>query len=880
MMTENKIDKRNVEDIMGLTSLQEGMLFHYLSNPGSKQYFEQFRLQLSGKMDVERFKQAWQAVAQTNEILRAIIRWEQLEEPLQVILKQKELPIRIIDPGEQDEDQPPGLIDKILQQDQNQTIDITRDPLRITLCRIDENKSEMILTFHHILYDGWSQGIILSEFLEAYQRLLKGETPVRRQKTRVKEFFKWYQSLDRRRQEDSWKSLLEGFDTRTLLPYDKNKLGEIARVNIHSFIVPAAIKGQVDRCGQAHNITLSTMLYAAWGILLQKYNNSNDIIFGTTVSGRTPEIKGIETMVGLFINTLPLRLQTSKDNTAAQVFQSISSQLEERNQYGCEHSSLTRIKQMTGIGRESNLFDSLVVIDNYPLDNLLNRPGDLALRITSYDMFEMTNFDLTLQILLLEAGQMRMDFRFNADLFEEKTIRHMACHYLNTLEGITRDPLAKISQVQVLSQEEISQILEEFNSPDIALRVDKTIHGEIEAQAARTPQNRAVGFEDQWITYRELDERANQLARLLGEYGVTEGSRAALMFPRSIDMIIALLAILKAGAACIPLDIAHPWERSGFIIRDSEAGFILTAGEPGIDSQQSPENYSVVHIVYEPGKLKAFTPGNLKKSVQPEDLSYIIYTSGSTGKPKGALLHHSGIVNHTYTKIEVLGITEKDVVANNFSINVIAAVWQILAPLFTGSRLMVYSEEIEWDPYRQFERVAADGVTVIEVIPSVLKAYLFVLDEGKDRVELEHLRKIALTTEETKPFLVNKFYERYTHIDLVDCYGQTECCDDVLHYTIPHDTNTQKVPIGTPALNTNVFILNHHDQLQPVGVPGEICVIGAGVSYGYWKRPELTAEKFINYKFGERDLAAKIREDTREDNNQKLLRGVQGGGFL
>jgi amino acid adenylation domain-containing protein len=844
MMTENKIDKRNVEDIMGLTSLQEGMLFHYLSNPGSKQYFEQFRLQLSGEMNVECFKQAWQTVAQTNEILRAVIRWEQLEEPLQVILKQKELPIRVIDLRQQDDRQLPGQIDKILQQDQNQTIDITREPLRITLCRIDEDKSEMILTFHHILYDGWSQGIILSEFLEAYQRLLKGEPPVQHQKTRFKEFFKWFQSLDRHRQEESWEKLLQGFDTRTLLPYDKNKLGEIARVKIHSFTLPSTIKDQLDRCSQEQNITLSTILYAAWGILLQKYNNSNDIIFGTTVSGRTPEIKGIESMVGLFINTLPMRLQTSPNNTAAEVFQSLGSQLEERNQYGCEHSSLTRIKQMTGIGRDSNLFDSLVVIDNYPLDNLVNRPGDLALRISSYDMFEMTNFDLTLQILLLEAGRMRIDFRFNADLFEEKTIQLMACHYQNTLEGITLDPRVEISGVQMLSREEIRRILEEFNTPAIALQVDKTIQGEIEARAARTPQNKAVSFEDQWITYRELDERANQLARLLGEYGVAEGSRIALMFPRSIDMIIAFLAILKAGAACIPLDISHPWERSGFIIRDSEAGFILTAGEPGIDFQQADRTCSAVQIVYDPEKIKAFPSGNLEKSVQSQDLSYIIYTSGSTGKPKGALLHHSGVVNHTYTKIEVLGITEKDVVANNFSINVIAAVWQILSPLFTGARLKVYSDEIEWDPYRQFEQAAADGVTVIEVIPSVLKAYLFVLDEGKVQVKLENLRKIALTTEETKPFLVNKFYERYRHIDLVDCYGQTECCDDVLHYTIPHDTDTQKVPIGTPSLNTNVFILNHHQQLQPVGVPGEITVIGAGVAYGYWKRLEMTAEKF------------------------------------
>ena len=845
-MSKNKIDKRNVQDMMGLTSMQEGMLFHYLSNPASKLYFEQIRLQLSGKIDNRQFKKAWRIVGQTNEILRSVFRWEQLEEPVQIVLKNREIPIRVFDLSRENKKAQVRLLEDIITNDKNQPIDLTGAPFRITLCKLDENQSQMVLTFHHILIDGWSTGILLTEFQETANLVLKGETPGQIDKTRYKEFYKWYknsQKQEAHQQQKFWKNYLEGFDTRTLLPYDANKLENIQRVNTHSIEVSPSLKAQVDAFTHTHNVTLSAILYAAWGILLQKTNNSDDIIFGTTVSGRSPRVTGIDRMVGLFINTLPLRLKATGENTVLGILQSIRDHLQERNTY--EHASLTQMKQLTGIGTENNLFDSIIVIDNYPLDNILNQSSHAGAAITAYDTFEMTNFDLTLQIMLIDARHMRIDFHYNDDCFQSGTIKRIQGHYMNILAGITGNPSLKLAEIRMLSEDETKKILEEFNNPSIEFLVDKTIHGVIETQALHTPNNKAVQFQDQFLNYQALNKRADRLAHQLKEHGVSagSGSRVVMLLPRSIDMIIAVLGILKAGAACIPLDISYPEERNSFIVQDSEAKFLLTP-QPGIiDISKIPGVTEIIYDAEAPDCTDTRT-GHSGKSAAPEDLSYIIYTSGSTGKPKGALLHHSGVVNHTYTKIDVLGITEKDTVANNFSINVIASVWQILSPLFTGSRLVLYSEEIEWDPYQQFQRVNADGVTVIEVIPSVLKAYLFVLEEGKEKISLEGLRKIALTSEETKPVLVNQFYNTYTHIDLVDCYGQTECCDDVLHYTIPHNTDTRKVPVGTPSLNTRVLILNHHDQLQPIGVAGEICVIGAGVAYGYWKRPELTAEKF------------------------------------
>jgi len=482
-MTENKIDRKNVEEMMGLTSMQEGMLFHYLTNPESLQYFEQIHLTLSGSIERQLFEEAWRLVTCNNEMLRSIIRWEKLEEPIQIVLKQKEIPIRVVEFKDEDQQSKAEGVQKIIKKDRETPININRDPFRVTLCLISENESRMLLSFHHIVLDGWSTGIILQEFLTAYNCLSQGETQSEITKARYKDFFKWYQQSQthyRDQRREFWKKHLEGFDTLTLLPYNDNKLQDIQQVSTYRLNVPATTKQRLEVLAQEHNVTISTLLYAAWGILLQKYNNSDDVIFGTTVSGRSPEVKGIDRIVGLFINTLPLRIKATKETPLYKLFQILGNHLQEQNAYGNEHSSLTEIKQLSGLSSDSNLFDSIIVIDNYPLDNMINEKySSNQLEISGYQTFEMTNFDITLQIMMLEAGEMPVDIHYNNELFETETIQRMANHYDIILRGIVSNPAQKIADVPILSEHETRQILEEFNNPSIQWVVDKTIHGVI-----------------------------------------------------------------------------------------------------------------------------------------------------------------------------------------------------------------------------------------------------------------------------------------------------------------------------------------------------------------------------------------------------------------
>ena len=825
-----KIDKNNLEDIIGLTGMQEGLLIYHVSKPDAKQYFDQIVLNISGNIDEEKIKEAWHNVSKANEVLRSVFRWEGLTKPVQVILKNKEIPINVIDVSQNENKTP--LIDEIKDHDRNR-ISLSENPFLISVCRLSTDEALMVISTHRILYDGWSNGIIIKEFLSNYHMLLRGEAIRDTSKTKYKEFIKWYEAQDKNHLLDFWEKYLEQFEVKTALPFSK-KVTPSNEYSIHELKVPTDLFLEIEFFLKNNNITLATLIYSAWGILLQQCNDTNDVVFGTTVSGRSSSIIGINDIVGLFINTIPIRIKFQDNESVLQIIKNVEEQVNVRLEY--EQCPLALIKNASCIDNKENLFGSIIVIENYPLEKQIN--VGKALSINSYSSLETTNFDLTIQVSI---GENNLEILFNYDngMFENSFINRIAKYFLNLIKQMIDKPHKKLIDICILSDEEKETIIHKFNGTEKEYPRNKTISYLFEEQAEKTYRKTALQFDDKMMSYGELNERANSLARLLIKNGVKENDKVALMLPRSIELLISMLAVLKSGAICIPLDIEHPMERISFIINDSEAKYIIKA-----KSVEIKLSVNSSCIVYDDEKINLFENDNLIVSRKADDLAFIIYTSGSTGNPKGTLLSHGGIICHTFTKISVFEISSKDIVANNFSLNVIASLWQIFAPLFCGGKVVLYTGELETDPYKQMLYASKDEITVIELIPSTLNTYLYLIDQGKEKIKLPKLRKIGLTSEETKPRLVNRFYSNYI-IPLINCYGQTECSDDVLHYHIPICTNTEIVPVGTTAQNTQILILSIFDQIQPIGIPGEICVSGESLSKGYWNRPDITKEKFI-----------------------------------
>jgi tyrocidine synthetase-3 len=427
-------------------------------------------------------------------------------------------------------------------------------------------------------------------------------------------------------------------------------------------------------------------------------------------------------------------------------------------------------------------------------------------------------------------------------------MKSLSQHLEMFFKEIFEHPDRALSQIEIMTPEEKHLLLEEFNKTNCPYPEESTIDMLFEESAKKHQGRVALIFEENVLTYKQLFDRASELGDKLKINGTRKGDIVAIMVPRSTEFVVGILGTLTVQAVCLPINIEYPEKRIQGILKDSNALYIVKQ----VDDESSFNDYGH-HIDVKPD------PRSREKKEFPEEvrtsdsLAYLIYTSGSTGKPRGVMLTHRGIINHVFTKIEELRMQKKDICCHNLSVGFVASIWQIIAPLFIGARINIYSSDVIFNPYELFKRIFENGVTVLEVVPTILNMYLGMLKEGNQESYLSELRVLVLTGEQVLPSLVNQYYEDHS-IPLVNAYGQSECSDDTLHYHIPPNRDTGNVPLGTPAKNTRVVILNEEGNLQPIGVPGELSIWGDGLAIGYLNNPDITAEKFLSNPFckGER----------------------------
>ena len=566
------LDKQNVEDILGLTPVQEGMLFHYLNEPGSGLYFEQMSFTLSGQVDVSAVKNAWDFVICANGMLRTVFRWEGIEKPVQVILKKYAAPIREYDFSSlESENEREKTLDEIRKKDRKESIDIRREPFRILLIKLHDNRYEMIVSSYHIVFDGWSNGIILKEFVNAYHSFYSGGTPDLRVKTSYKEYLKWLSHQNKEAQGKYWSEHLQYFDTKTLLPVDRKNSTSAVEAKDLTKTLSKEHSEKIAWFARYHKVTIATLLYSAWGLLLQKYNDAESVLFGTTVSGRTPEIRDVEQIVGLFISTPPLKISFQPEEKVNELIKRVDSLLSGRTEF--EGTPLTEIRKYCDIGINGNMFDSIVVIENYPLDKFI-KEKESVLQVSLSSIFEMTNYALTLVISTEENIGLR--FIYDPASFEKDTVQRLMEHYSNILMEMVNKPDATISHIEMLSEEEKRHILFDLNNNLMEYPKDATVCSLFEKQVQKTPDHTAVVFGNESMSYRQLNQRANKLAKLLSKKGVGPEVVVGIMLDRSIDMVVSLMAILKAGGAYLPIDINLPVDRVLYMLQNSGAKFLIT----------------------------------------------------------------------------------------------------------------------------------------------------------------------------------------------------------------------------------------------------------------------------------------------------------------
>jgi amino acid adenylation domain-containing protein len=854
----DKFDKKNIENIAALTPLQEGLLFHYLKDPKNDIYFEQLSLNISGEIDMKSFEKAWNYVIETNEMLRTVFRWEKMKDPVQMTLKTHHFKPRYYDLSRADTGEKKNIIEKIKIKDKKKKFDLQEVPFRITLCKIEPDHHIMIISHHHILYDGWSSGIILKEFFNAYHDQAGKKKPGKSIKNSFKEYVKWLKEQEQKKPGKFWEHYLSGFDMSTVLPVKRSKTKETGRPANLKIIFEKDTLDQLDRFTHRHKVTMSAVLYSAWGILLQKYNNTDDVIFGTTVSGRSPKIKGIEEMVGLFINTIPLRVRCHDRERTIDLLNRINQTLQTREAY--ESSSLVKIKEYSQLHPNDELFDSIVAIENYPLSSSLTK-GTGPLTVNSYSSFEMTHYDLTVGIFL--SGEIEVNFMYNHELFEEDAIRGLSSHFTNILNHIMENPHQYLHEIDILSLQEKEQVLYDFNDTEAVYPQNKTIHQLFAEQAGITPDHTAlVGVEGTRglaplpapisISYRELNNKSNQLAYHLQAKGVNPDTIVGIMAERSLEMIIGIFAILKAGGAYLPIDPRYPKERIDYILVDSKVKILVK--KSNIFSDLPPgEGIHIISIddisrdSSSPQALLNLSEGhnftNDQCPMTNDQLAYILYTSGSTGKPKGVIVEHTSVGNILWAMQNQypLGPSDTYLLKTAYVFDVSAA--ELFGWFLGGGRLAILEKDGERDPGKILDTIERQRVTHINFVPSMFNSFVEGLNPGNID-KLSALKYIFLAGEELLPELVNKFKRFNTTIALENIYGPTEGTVYTTFYSLSRWQGSGSVPIGKPLANVTVYILNKNTQLQPVGITGELCIGGAGLARGYLNRPGLTAERF------------------------------------
>jgi len=831
---------RQIEDIYPLAPLQHGLMFHSLYAPNATVYRIQLACRLTGKLDIAAFRQAWQLLLERHALLRTRFYGQDLEQPLQIVEHHVLLPISFYDWSGLPEAAQQQRWRQLQADDHAQGFDFGRAPLmRLALAQTADTVHYLLWSYHHVLLDGWSMPLLIKEVFTLYHALQRGDRPSLPAVKPYRDYIAWLQRQDRAAAERYWKEAMAGFDTPTVLGIDRapgrQGAGETRK---HRLLLTAAETRRLQQFVRQQQLTLNTLAQAAWGLLLSRYSGSDDVVFGVTVSGRPADLIGIEAQVGLFINTLPMRVQVKPEARLDDWLQGLFAQNQDMRRY--EYAPLAQIQTGSDIGRGQNLFDSLLVFENYPIDEALMQIGG-PLTIDAVVGVDPTNYPLTLTVF--PGERLQLEINHDSSRFTGDSIAAMLAHLQQLLVAFAEQPQAKLANLPTLVAAERRQILDDWNATEVDYPKGRCIHQLFEAQAARTPDAVALKFEDRSLSYAELNAKANQLAHYLRARGVGPDVLVGICIERSLEMVIGLLGILKAGGAYVPLDPNYPEERLAFMLADIAPPVVLTqakfVGERYFGAAQ------LLSLDGDWERVESYSAVNPDGGLRPDNLAYCIYTSGSTGQPKGAGVPHQGILNRLQWMQAEYRLDGSDSVLQKTPYSFDVSVWEFFWPLMTGARLVVAAPELHKDSLGLAELIRRERITTLHFVPSMLQAFV----ETPAVENCTSLTRVICSGEALSADLVARFQQKLPAA-LHNLYGPTEASVDVSYWACPPACSEAAIPIGKPIANIRLYILDRHLNPVPVGTPGELHIAGIGLGHGYLRRPGLSAEKFIPDPYG------------------------------
>ncbi|HEX2202012.1 MAG TPA: amino acid adenylation domain-containing protein [Longimicrobium sp.] len=848
------MNRQNVEDLYPLTPLQQGMLFHTVYSPSSGAYTEQLTMRMQGEMRAELYARAWRAAVERHGALRTAFVWEKVPKPLQVVFRAVEVPFETHDWRGHSEAEQSALMAAFLEDDRRRGFDLTKAPLvRINVFLLDEERCSAVLTMHHLLFDGWSFGTVNAEVMSLYNAWARGETVELPRLKPFREYVAWLARQDMDAAERFWRRSLDGFRAPTPLGVDRPCApGAVTEEYGYAKVkVGPETARALQALARRHGLTVNTLLQGAWALLLSRYAGEPDVVFGCTVSGRPGDLPGVREMVGLFINTLPMRVRVEPAAPLMEWLHALQDDQAELRQH--EHSPLVDVQGWSEVPRGRPLFESLVVFENYPMKR--DDPGDI-LKIVDGASPERTNYPL---VLVVVPGPDALILRLTYDparlapAAAEGVLRHLS----TLLEEMARDPGRRLCDLPMVTEEERARLVDEWGTRALAYPRDATLTEVFEAQVAATPDAVAVAFGGDSLTYAELNARANRLARRLRALGAGPGVRVALPSARSLELVVSLLGVLKSGAAYVPLDPGYPAERLAFLLADSgAAALVVPAGVPAAFAGFRGPVVSLRDVVAADDDPHAdANPGHGGQAAT--DPACLIYTSGSTGRPKAVLATHRAFV-----RVAVAGGFAEIGPGTGFlqlaPLTFDVGSFEVFAALLNGARLEVFPPEVP-SPEALGAFLRDRAVDTLWLTTGLLNQVV----EAAPEV-LGCARRLLTGGEAMSPATAKRLLAVHPHLPVVNLYGPTETgVYATAHRVTEEDLGRTSIPLGHPVPNTRVVLVDA--ALRPVatGVPGEVCIGGDAVAIGYHGRPALTAERFVPDPFSAEPGARMYRTGDR-----------------
>ena len=815
--------------------------------PGTPAYTLARAIRMRGALSVPALRDSLRAVVARHESLRTT--FDEIDgRPMQVITAGHALELPIFDLSGLPDAARDAETQRLIRVEARRPFDLSRGPLlRAILLRLQAQQHILLLLMHHIVTDAWSMSVLFKEITRAYEAATTG-----RASPPPDDLPMQYADFARRQRAALtpdrlechlayWRTQLAAADPVFELSADRARPAvRTALGAVQTRVLSPALAERLKAVGRAVNATLFMTLLAAFQTLLSRYTGRDDFVVGVATAGRSE--LDLERLIGFFVNTLALRVDLSGDPT----FPELVARVREvaLDAYSHEEIPFEKVVEALNVPRSlshSPLFQVMFILQNAPKQTF-DLPG---LGLDELDIHGGTaKFDLTVEMAETDEG-LFCGFEYSTDLFEHATVSRMLGHFQTLLEGIAADPGRRLSALPLMGDPERRRLLVEWNDTAADYPRDRCIHQLFDAQTARTPGAVALLYRDQQITYADLNTRANRLAANLRARGVGRGIPVGLCVERSIDAVVGLLGVLKAGGAYIPMDPTYPPARLAFMLQDSRAPILLTVHRL---LERAPAGASEVVCLDTIEEADAGAGGHPSSDASPQDPAYVIYTSGSTGTPKGVLSPHRASINRFAWMWRRWPFAPDDVCCQTTALSFVDVMWEVFGPLLQGVRTVIVPDDAMEDPARLVEILSTSRVTRIVLVPSLLRLLLDSVPDIGER--LSGLRFWVTSGEAITPELVRRFADALPGATLVNLYGSSEVAADATAYVVEKPQSLERIPIGRPIANTRVYLLDRHSNLVPIGVPGEIHVGGDGLARGYLGNPELTARKFIPDPFG------------------------------